>query len=103
MLACYNSPQERFGCCGIGYYYIDITSPTFTGPFATREALRDEQGIEAYYNIAVTPWMKVRPDIQVIKGAQKNVVSINTAGTSIVNTKAIDTATVLGLRLQLIF
>ena len=47
--------------------------------------------------------MKVTPDIQVIKGAQKQVVNINPAGTSVVNTKSIDTATVLGLRLQLAF
>ena len=96
-------PGRPLDSYGIGYYYIDITSPTFTGPFADRSALRDEQGFEAYYNIAVTPWMKLTPDIQVIRGAQKNVVSINTAGTSIVSTKSIDTATVLGLRLQLIF
>ena len=96
-------PGRPLDSYGIGYYYIDITSPTFTGPFADRAALRDEQGFEAYYNIAVTPWMKLTPDIQVIRGAQKNVVSINTAGTSIVSTKSIDTATVLGLRLQLIF
>ena len=93
-------PRDSYG---IGYYYIDITSPTFTGPFVPRSALRDEQGFEAYYNIAVTPWMRLTPDIQVIRGAQKNVVSVNTAGTSVVSTKSIDTATVLGLRLQLIF
>ena len=96
-------PGRPLDSYGIGYYYIDITSPTFTGPFADRAALRDEQGFEAYYNIAVTPWMRLTPDIQVIRGAQKNVVSINTAGTSVVSTKSIDTATVLGLRLQLIF
>jgi porin len=88
---------------GIGYYYMEVSSPTFTGPFAGRAALRDEQGFEAYYNIAVTPWMRLTPDIQIIRGAQRNTVSTNTAGTSIVGMKSIDTATVLGLRLQLIF
>jgi porin len=80
-----------------------ISSPTLTGPFATMSALRDEQGFEAYYNIAVTPWMKLTPDLQVIRPAQKQVISLNTGGITIVRTKSIDTATVLGLRLQLVF
>jgi porin len=28
--------------------------------------LRDEQGVELYYNIAVTPWFQISPDLQVI-------------------------------------
>jgi len=41
-------PLDEFG---IGYYYIDVTKPTFTGPIETREALRNEYGGEAYYNL----------------------------------------------------
>jgi porin len=93
-------PLDGFG---IGYYYVDISSPSVTGPLTTRAALRDEQGFEAYYNFALTPWMKLTPDIQVIRGAQKDVVSTTTGGLPIVNRKSIDTATVLALRLQLIF
>lgn len=47
--------------------------------------------------------MKLTPDIQVIRPAQKQAVSVNTAGVPTVSTKSIDTATVLGLRLQLLF
>lgn len=93
-------PLDQFG---IGYYYLDIHSPTFTGPLATRSFLRDEYGFEAYYNIALTPWMKLTPDIQVIRPSQKNAVSVANGGLHTVSTKSIDTVTVLGLRLQMIF
>jgi len=90
--------QDTFG---LGYYFIDVSNPKFTGPLGTREFLRDEYGVEAYYNIGITPWMKLTPDIQVVRPAQKKQIvgqDILTAGT-----KDVDTATVIGLRLQLIF
>lgn len=96
-------PGRALDAYGIGYYYLDIASPTFTVLGRTASLLRDEQGFEAFYNIALMPWMKLTPDIQVIRPAQKNAVSIITAGIPSVSTKNIDTATVLGLRLQLIF
>ena len=57
--------------------------------------LRDEYGVEAYYNVAITPWMKLTPDIQFVRPAQKKQIvgqDILTAGR-----KAVDTATVIGL------
>ena len=30
-------------------------------------AVRDEQGVEAFYNIALTPWFHVSPDVQVVQ------------------------------------
>jgi porin len=93
-------PLDQFG---IGYYYIDISNPTFTGVLATRSALRNEYGFEAYYHIALTPWVKLTPNIQVIQPAQKNIANIGTDGIPTVSTKSIDTAIVLGLRLQLVF
>jgi porin len=93
-------PLDGFG---IGYYYMDISNPTFTVPGRTASFLRDEQGFEAYYNFAVTPWMKLTPYIQVIRPAQKEVVSISTDGIPSVSGKSIEPATVLGLRLQLVF
>lgn len=100
-------PNDGFG---IGYYYMDISQPRFTGPLETRTALRgEEQGFEAYYNFALTPWMVLTPDIQVIRGAQKDTATItgrNIIGGIVVPTvtgKSVDTATVLGFRLQLVF
>ena len=92
-------PLDRFG---IGYYYIDVKSPKITGVLGrTREFLRDESGFEAFYNIAITPWMQLTPDIQVIRPSQKEV--IDRVGLTTVDRKNVHTATVLGLRLQMLF
>jgi porin len=89
-------PIDRFG---LGYYYITVSNPTFTGPLATRSFLRNEYGFEAFYDIALTPWMQLTPDIQVIRPSQKDVVTVGIPPTR----QGIDTATVLGVRLQMIF
>ena len=88
-------PHDRFG---VGWYYLDIKSPTFTGPLATREVLRNEQGVEAYYSVALTPWAHLTPNIQIIHGAQEQTIALLPA-----DRKDIDTATIMGLRLQLMF
>jgi porin len=85
---------DRFG---IGYYYIIIENPTFQRPLVTRKLLEDEWGFEVFYNIALTPWMLLTPDLQVIGPAQKRRV------TGLVARESVDVATVLGFRLQLIF
>ena len=50
---------------GIGYYY-DTPSPDLKDslPLLT---IRNEQGLEIFYNFAVTPWFTVGADLQVIK------------------------------------
>src|SRR4030067_1495221 len=88
---------------GVGYYYIDISHSTVTGPLATRSFLRDEYGVEAYYNLAITPWMKLTPDIQIIRPAQEDKVSVVSTVPPVITREGIDTATVIGLRLQIIF
>jgi porin len=88
---------------GVGYYYIDVSNPQFTGPLADRDFLRDEYGIEAYYNIALTPWMKLTPDIQVIRPAQEERVRVDGNNLLASRRKDIDTATVVGIRLQVVF
>jgi hypothetical protein len=35
--------------------------------------LRDEYEFEAFYNVAITPWLQLTPDIQVIIAAQKTI------------------------------
>jgi porin len=88
-------PIDRFG---LGYYYISVGNPTFTGPLATRSFLRNEYGFEAFYDIALTPWMQLTPDIQVVRPAQKDVVTVIPP-----SRQGIDTATVVGVRLQMQF
>ncbi|HZD40616.1 MAG TPA: carbohydrate porin, partial [Terriglobales bacterium] len=76
------------------------------GPLQTTEFLRDEYGFEAYYNFALTPWAMLTPDIQVVRGAQKDKVTITQGPLGVlprIDKKSISTSTVLGLRLQLVF
>ncbi len=87
-------PLDRFG---LGFYYIDVKSPTFQRPFFTRTFLGDEWGFEAFYNVAITPWMLLTPDLQVVEPSQRErLISLG-------RREKVDTATVLALRLQLLF
>ena len=96
-------PFDQFG---LGYYYININNPTIQGLLQTRDFLRNEYGFEAYYNFAITPWALLTPDIQVVRGAQKDIVNIVQGPLGLLprlDKTSIGTATVLGLRLQLLF
>lgn len=73
-------PDDGFG---VGYFNTTTSkasAPAFIG-------LRDEWGAEAFYNIAITPWCQLTPDIQYIDGARATA----------------DPAWVMGVRLKLIF
>jgi len=93
-------PLDQFG---LGYYFINIASPTIQGPLQTRSFLRDEYGFEAYYNFAITPWLKLTPDIQIVRGAQKDQITLGSPIPVITSRKSIGTSTTLGLRLQMVF
>lgn len=90
---------DRFG---LGFYYLDIKSPQFQGLLQTRKFLGDEYGLEAFYNFAITPWMQLTPDIQIVRGAQKEKVSI-AAVPPLIRRRDIETSTILGLRLKVVF
>ena len=90
-------PNDGFG---LGYYYMQVESPQVTGPLATRTFFRNEYGFEAYYTIALTPWMLLTPDIQVVRPAQKDQVELVA---TLVRREGVHTATIFGLRLQLVF
>jgi porin len=96
-------PNDKFG---LGYYFINIHNPTIQGPLRTTQLLRDEYGFEAFYNFAITPWALLTPDIQVVRGAQKDQVTIGQGPLGLpprLNRKSIGMGTILGLRLQLVF
>lgn len=77
-------PSRDNDTCGIGYYYYSLE----TGRFADRLNIEDDaQGVEAYYNIAITPATDLTFDIQVVESPQSSI----------------DSATILGLRLNLRF
>jgi porin len=95
--------RDRYG---FGFYYIDISNPKLQGLFRSIKLLRDEYGFEAFYNVAITPWLLLTPDIQVVRGAQKNKIKIGTGPLGVPfigDRKSIDTATILGIRLHFVF
>ena len=50
---------------GIGYFFLGVS--TDLKDFAPiLLPLRDEHGVELYYNVQVTPWCQITPDLQVI-------------------------------------
>ncbi len=69
---------------GIGYYYLVLSDKL---PQLIQRGARDEQGLELYYNLAVTPWFHLTPDLQIISPARKSV----------------DTTVVAGLRVRIDF
>jgi porin len=98
-------PHDQFG---LGWYLIDVNNPTLQGVFRTAKLLRDEYGFEAYYNLAIAPWAQLTPDIQIVRGAQKNTHTIGQRPGPIgvpfiAGKEIIGTNTVLGLRLKMIF
>ena len=55
---------DTFGVC---YYYMGLSSEIKDiAPLLL--PLRDEQGVELFYNVQVTPWFHLTPDLQVISG-----------------------------------
>ena len=77
-----SSPVGRRDRFGIGYYYLQLTDNRLG--ILTDD---DEHGVEAFYNISVTPWFELGANIQVIDGAVRNI----------------DTAVIGGIRGRIIF
>ena len=89
--------QDRFG---IGYYYLKVSGSlrdTFPPLLIKRIGLDHEQGVELFYNIAITPWLHVTPDLQFVD-AGRNKSPVLTAGG-----KSIGTAVVSALRIKIDF
>ena len=91
-------PDDRFG---LGYYYLKIESPHFLFPIKGIPRLDNEYGVELFYSMALTPWLLLTPDIQIIRPTQRGVIedplSLNRYQ------KPVNTATIMGLRLQVLF
>lgn len=50
---------------GIAYFYLGVSEPLKNlAPLLL--PLRDEQGVELYYNVSLRPWCQITPDLQVI-------------------------------------
>jgi porin len=66
----------------LGYYYLDVSNNRVG--LATSD---EEQGVEVFYNLVLTPAVEVTADLQIIDGAVRSA----------------DTAVVGGLRTRLRF
>ena len=56
---------RRADSFGFAYFYLGVSEPLKDlAPILL--PLQDEQGVELYYNVAVTPWCQITPDLQVI-------------------------------------
>lgn len=56
---------------GIGYYHLGVSNL----PILSLHGIGAEDGVELFYNVAVTPWFHVTPDVQILDPAQKNTAT----------------------------
>jgi porin len=78
-------PERDGDTFGLGYFYTKWSDIPLTNALG----ISNSQGVELFYNIEVTPWLHVTPDLQVL---------VNPGG---VDDR--DVAVVYGLRLQMTF
>src|SRR5262249_14035937 len=84
-------PLDTFG---LGYSFVDYTSPVKN--LAPRLLpVTNDQAVEFFYNIAVTPWFRLTPDLQVLLPARERTLPPNA--------QSIDTAVVFGIRAKIDF
>lgn len=57
--------SRKLDSFGIAYYYMAV-SDSFKNDVRPIVPVRDERGVELFYNVAVTPWCHITPDIQVV-------------------------------------
>lgn len=76
-------PLDQFG---VGYFYLGVSETLKRIP-QNRIPLRDEHGVELYYNIGVTRWCQITPDLQVLTPVRDRV----------------DTSLIVGVRARLDF
>jgi porin len=71
---------------GVGYYFLGV-SDVLKQDVRQSAPLRNDHGVELFYNAAITPWIHISPDLQVIDPFEKKA----------------DTALVVGLRMSIVF
>jgi porin len=67
-------PRRKLDTFGVAYYYLGL-SEGFKNLAPPILPLRDERGLELFYNVAVTPWCHLTTDLQVITPALGGVES----------------------------
>jgi len=81
-------PGRQLDTMGVGYFYDQLSSDfkRLVSRLPNRE-LRNVQGVELYYNAAITPWLRLTGDMQIVEN--ENIGN--------------DTALILGLRAKIAF
>jgi porin len=51
---------------GVGYFHYGLTEPLLEGLAQLRVYRRSEGGVEAFYNYAITPWLRLSADLQIV-------------------------------------
>ena len=60
-------PSRNLDRWGIGYFYYGLSSELKEGLAALGQGVRNEYGIEAFYNHAFTPWFRLTADAQWVR------------------------------------
>jgi len=60
---------------GVGFYYA-APSPDLKDSLAPIMRIRDELGVEIFYNFTVTPWLILGSDLQIIKPSLANDMAV---------------------------
>jgi porin len=68
-------PGRRRDNWGIGYYYAS-PSPDLKESLESKQTIRDEYGFESFYNFALTPWLVLGADLQIIKPSLANETAV---------------------------
>jgi porin len=79
-------PGRTLDTFGVGYFYLGLSDDVKQLARVVRP-LRDEFGVEMFYNVAVTPWCRFTPNVTIARPP----------------IGGLDTAIITGVRLQLVF
>jgi porin len=52
---------------GVGFFHYGLTTPLLSGFAALGVERRSEGGVEAFYNWAITPWLRLSGDLQIVE------------------------------------
>ncbi len=78
-------PHREYDTCGMAYFHIGLSDnfkELLSGPTAPPGlAQRDEQGVELYYNIAITRWCHLTADLQAVQPSTRDLETTLVAGT----------------------
>jgi porin len=69
-----NSPVRHQDNWGLGWYYVGASDEFGPVPRALLDP-QDGTGVELFYNVQVTPWLNVSPDVQFIRPGNRGIAN----------------------------